>query len=902
MWQTEHVAERLLERHPGLAIEIVGMTTKGDRILDRPLAEVGGKGLFIKELEIALADNLADVAVHSMKDVPMELPEGFALLPFGPREDARDAFVSLGHASLAALPAGAVVGTSSLRRECQLRRAFPSLVIKPLRGNVNTRLAKLEAGDYDAIILAAAGLKRLGFAERIRELLPLSTALPAIGQGVLAIEFPVGRADIAELLEPFVDAATLAAADAERALGLVVEGSCEVPLGGTRDREWRLSRPRRFSRPARRLAAGARTHRGHGRRCAIPRPRARRAHPRPGRSRRAGSPLATPAMTTAGPLSGLGVVLTRPRAQCEAIAAALEANGARVLIFPALDIVAVELSPASRATLESLPLASLAIFVSANAAEHGVAAARAAGPWPAGVAVAGIGEATAERLRNLGFAHAISPATGFDSDSLLACPELRAVKGRRIVIFRGVGGRERLRTALEERGATVGYVECYRRERPKSDPAGASGSSHARASRRRPCNERRNSGQFPCARRSRGGMVPRGAGGAACGDRPARGLGRLRARRGFRSRHSRPRRGASRTEKGEMSSPLPEPPTLPDSRPPRRAARGSDHGARWAAAIAIVAAAVAIGIAWNAHQALTSLTRSAGGKLADLGAELAQSRTSLAQAQAALRESQARIAEIEGRVTDAQENRVAVEEMYRELSRSADDRMLAEVEQLLILASQQLQLAGNVKGALIALQAADQRLARADKLQVANLRRALNGDMDRLKALPLVDTVGIAVKLDALIQQADTLPMIAAGPVPAARQATRVKAADENAYLRVARDFWEEMKGLVRIREIAPSEAVLLSPAQVYFLRENLKLRLLAARVALLARDESSFRDDIKSSQAWIAKYFDAKARPSIGAQAILKQLAESPVSISPPDINASLSAARTARAAREKR
>jgi len=231
MWQTEHVAARLTERHPGMAVEIVGMTTKGDRILDRPLAQVGGKGLFIKELEVALADGLADIAVHSMKDVPMELPEGFAMLPFGPREDARDAFVSIRHAALAQLPPGAVVGTSSLRRECQLRRAYPTLVIKPLRGNVNTRLAKLEAGDYDAIILAAAGLKRLGFGERIRELLPMSLALPAIGQGVLAIEYLAARTDLTELLAPFVDPATQAAAEAERALGLVVEGSCEVPLG-----------------------------------------------------------------------------------------------------------------------------------------------------------------------------------------------------------------------------------------------------------------------------------------------------------------------------------------------------------------------------------------------------------------------------------------------------------------------------------------------------------------------------------------------------------------------------------------------------------------------------------------------------------------------------------------------
>lgn len=177
-------------------------------------------------------------------------------------------------------------------------------------------------------------------------------------------------------------------------------------------------------------------------------------------------------MSAVGPLSGLGVVLTRPRVQCEAIAAALEAAGARILVFPALDIVPVELAPGSRATLGSLPSASLAIFVSANAVEHGLAAAGRAGPWPAGVAVAGIGEATAGRLKAAGFARVVSPASGFDSESLLACPELGDVKGRAVVIFRGVGGRERLRTTLEERGAIVGYVECYRRQRPKTDPAG----------------------------------------------------------------------------------------------------------------------------------------------------------------------------------------------------------------------------------------------------------------------------------------------------------------------------------------------------------------------------------------------------------------------------------------------
>ncbi len=229
--QTEMVAAALRERHAGLAIETVGMTTRGDQVLDRPLAQVGGKGLFVKELEVALAEGRADIAVHSMKDVPMELAPGFALATFAEREDPRDAFVSPRYASLDALPDGAVVGTSSLRRECQLRRAFPRLAFRPLRGNVNTRLAKLDAGDYDAIILAAAGLRRLGFADRIRACLDESMALPAIGQGILAVEYCRERDDLARVLAPFRDPDTEAAALAERAFGAVAEGSCEVPVG-----------------------------------------------------------------------------------------------------------------------------------------------------------------------------------------------------------------------------------------------------------------------------------------------------------------------------------------------------------------------------------------------------------------------------------------------------------------------------------------------------------------------------------------------------------------------------------------------------------------------------------------------------------------------------------------------
>jgi hydroxymethylbilane synthase len=227
--QTEMVAAAIHARDATLDVETVGMTTRGDQVLDRPLAQVGGKGLFVKELEVALDEGRADIAVHSMKDVPMRIPEQFELVTFGAREDARDAFVSNRFASLAALPAGAVVGTSSVRRECQLRALYPALVFRALRGNVNTRLAKLDAGDYDAIILAAAGLKRLGFEARVRA--TLDETIPAIGQGILAVEYRRDRDDIARLMAGFELEATASAARAERALGLVVEGSCDVPVG-----------------------------------------------------------------------------------------------------------------------------------------------------------------------------------------------------------------------------------------------------------------------------------------------------------------------------------------------------------------------------------------------------------------------------------------------------------------------------------------------------------------------------------------------------------------------------------------------------------------------------------------------------------------------------------------------
>ena len=230
LWQAEHVRDRLRTLYPACAVELLTLTTRGDQILDRTLSKVGGKGLFVKELENALLDGRADLAVHSLKDVPVDLQAPFELCAVLDRADPRDAFVSNRYASLADLPAGAVVGTSSLRRESQIRARFPALVVKPLRGNLDTRLGKLDKGDYAAIVLAAAGLERLGMGERIRSLLDPADSLPAAGQGALGIEIRDDRDDMRAWLAPLVSADATACVLAERAVSRKLGGSCQVPL------------------------------------------------------------------------------------------------------------------------------------------------------------------------------------------------------------------------------------------------------------------------------------------------------------------------------------------------------------------------------------------------------------------------------------------------------------------------------------------------------------------------------------------------------------------------------------------------------------------------------------------------------------------------------------------------
>ncbi|MBL8515374.1 MAG: uroporphyrinogen-III C-methyltransferase [Betaproteobacteria bacterium] len=347
-----------------------------------------------------------------------------------------------------------------------------------------------------------------------------------------------------------------------------------------------------------------------------------------------------------------------------------------------------------------------------------------------------------------------------------------------------------------------------------------------------------------------------------------------------------------------MEDPTANPP-LPPSPRPRQGARASTL--TWAALlIALLALGGIIAVAWQTQARDEAVQQALGQKVADLDRQLSQSAALTRRLQTQVIEAQNRLEQFETQLADTQTQRIALEEMYRELSRAPDDWLLAEVEQTLNIAAQQLALAGNVKAAIGALQSADQRLARADKLQTAAMRRAINADLEKLKVLPWVDLSGMTVKLDALVQQIDTLPL-ASGPASiVAAPPANIRKAEDGWFSRLADDAWRELRELMRIRKVGADEAGLLTPNQTYFLKENLKLRLLGARMALLARDETHYREDLKLARAWVAKYFDTQAKPTAAALANLKVLQDSALNIAVPDINGSVNAVRAARSARE--
>ncbi len=334
-------------------------------------------------------------------------------------------------------------------------------------------------------------------------------------------------------------------------------------------------------------------------------------------------------------------------------------------------------------------------------------------------------------------------------------------------------------------------------------------------------------------------------------------------------------------------------------------AQGSGGWSAWRVPAALLFAALALGLsAWQWHNSrgeIAALRQELAKKLSDTDTESKESRQIAEQVRETVADAQAKLGMLESRLAESQSQQIALESLYQELSRSRDEWAYAEIEQSLFIASQQLTLAGNVKGALIALQAADTRLQRMNRPQLATLRKAINRDIERLKSAPQVDAVAISVRLDNLIAQADKLPLaMDARPQPAEPAAAPKQEAD-NWWSRFWRDTWTELKQLVRVQQMDLPDVALLAPAQSYFLRENLKLRLIGARLALLARDAASYKADLKAARDWLTRYYDTRHNSVAYALGLLRNLHDAEASIEAPDITASLEAMRTLRATRER-
>jgi uncharacterized protein HemX len=318
----------------------------------------------------------------------------------------------------------------------------------------------------------------------------------------------------------------------------------------------------------------------------------------------------------------------------------------------------------------------------------------------------------------------------------------------------------------------------------------------------------------------------------------------------------------------------------------------------------LVVALLALALAWHwydSHAQIGSLREEVARRLRDSDADSRDARLLARQAQESAREAQAKLSQFEGKMVESQNQQVALEALYQELSRGRDEWVLAEVEQILAIAAQQLQLAGNVQAALAAMQTAEARLARSDRPQFIPLRKTLARDIERLKATPNLDLAGLALRLDQVIAQIDSLPLADESHAGASTPPAGAPPGDEGFWTRLGAELWGELRQLVRVRNMERTEPGLLSPTQMFFLRENLKLRLLNARLALLARDEGIFREDIKAAQAWVNRYFDVRAKPAVAALANLKQLAASGISLELPGIGDSLAAVRNYKVSREK-
>ena len=630
----------------------------------------------------------------------------------------------------------------------------------------------------------------------------------------------------------------------------------------------------------------------------------------------------------AGALAGRTIAVTRPLAQADALNAAIRAEGGTPFGLPLLEIEAVQDADGFARIAASLDDYALVFFVSANAVSHGLAGVRAHRLWPPGPVVATVGPGSAAVLLAAGFATVIAPPERFDSEGVLALPEFaaEALAGRRVLILRGDGGRELLADELSARGAQVTSFTCYTRNLPPPDvPALVArmtqgqldaltlSSSEAVRHFAQVLRERGGEALFDlpvfaphlrvadCARSSgfRRVILTEGADAGL--------LAGLCAHFGQAPRDEGLGYHSGMEETREI--PPPAPALAPTSA--RRSWRGLGHPV-------VIAGAVLLALlAWQwieTRARLEVLQQQVAQRLGESDAATRELKGRAKEIQDSLQSQGNRIAVQEARIAESQGQQVALEALYQDLSRSRDEWVLAEVEQALNIAQQQLQLAGNVQAALIALQSAEARLAGFEGPQLLPLRKSIARDIERLKALPMADISAMGLALENLIERIDTLPLAfehsppkpekpgtktkSAKPASAAGQSTPVVADEPAWYTRLANDFWTELRGLIRIERLDRPDPALLSPSQTVFLRENLRLRLLSARLALLQRDGRIFREDCRLAASWMERYFDVTDRDLAMRLAELRKAQGAKLAVELPNLNETLAALHNARVA----
>lgn len=470
LWQANYVKAQLLKAHEQLTVEIISMTTRGDQLLDRSLIAAGGKGLFLKELEVSLLNKETDIAVHSMKDVPVDLPRGLEIPVVCEREDARDAFVSNNYQNLYALPAGAKVGTSSLRRVAQLKSAFPELEFIELRGNVNTRLSKLDKGDYDAIILAAAGLIRLELTERISQYISPELCLPAVGQGIVGIECRSDDDVTKAILAPLHSAESSLVLAAERSMNAGLEGGCQVPIAGYAQVEKGRIRMRSMvGEPD-----GSRVLKAEGVSEKITNNSANELGQKLSENllKQGAGAILEAVYRQPMQLKKLSkpmVLLTRQHRYLGNTAAILQRLDFQPTHIPTLQIQPNN-TPELLSTLKALQSYTDVLFVSRNAVDIGMPMIQEQGGLPDNIQVLAVGAETAKQLYNFGI-DALFPSTGSGAEALLEVAQLADLGGRKILIVRGEQGLDWSAQEMRKRGAEVQQAVCYRQSSPEQSRA-----------------------------------------------------------------------------------------------------------------------------------------------------------------------------------------------------------------------------------------------------------------------------------------------------------------------------------------------------------------------------------------------------------------------------------------------